>query len=253
MIKQNSFYASILLCFFICLSLGLFPFHKATAQHGDKSKIYTTNGHIIYGRIIQDNTTSIIRIENECGLFSFKHEEIDSIATVRPREIKSNGYFNLSSIGLLMGEGVDGFAPYPTLTTLVGYMWHEQYMSGLGLGYEYYDWAIMPVYGQFIYRTRSRAKVSPLFSARIGYGVPLKSSDSDKSITNIRGGVLLNPEIGIEIAAGEKAKFITTIGYAYQELSHHEPLYHWSSSDPAHKKVYTHINRISLRIGFRFY
>jgi len=253
MIKKKGFYASVLLCFFIFLSLGLFPFHKATAQPGGKSKVFTSSGQVIYGRIIQDNTAGIIRVENECGLFSFKNEEIDSIKTVQSVKIEPHGFFNLSSIGLLMGEGADGFAPYPSLTTLVGYIWHEKYMSGLGLGYEYYDWGIIPVYGQFIYRTRSQAKVSPLFSARIGYGVPLKSSDSEKSISNIRGGVLLNPEAGIEIAAGDNTKFIATIGYAYQELSHNEPLYHWSSSDDARKKVYTHINRISLRIGFRFY
>lgn len=250
---KNILHSSILFCFFICLSPGLLPAQKAAAQPGGMSKVFTKEGNIIYGVVQHEHANGPLTVENPCGIFIFYPHEIDSIVPQQPEIIETNGFFNLTSVGLLFGEGMNGYAPYPTLTSLFGTKWNNRYLAGLGIGFEYYERSVMPVYGQFLLRTSNTGKISPLLSARIGYSFALKRSDSNNSISDIKGGLLLNPEAGIEIRISDKSTFITSIGYAYQELSHNEPVYHWSTENENRKTVYTHINRVSLRIGFRFY
>lgn len=250
---KNFSHGSIQFCFFICLSLGLLPVQKAAAQPGGMSKVYTKNGNVIYGAVQNAQNNGTVLVENACGMFIFRVHEIDSIVTDTPKITDTNGFFNLSSVGLLFGEGINGYAPYPTLTTVFGTKWNNRYMAGAGIGFEYYEWGVLPVFGQFLFRTSPNSKVSPLLSAKIGYSFASKRSDNNNSISDMKGGLLLNPEAGFEIQVSQNAAFITSIGYAYQELSHVEPVYHWSAADENKKTVYTHINRVSLRVSFRFY
>lgn len=247
----------------------------SSAQSDETVAFFLKNGNIIYGKLIETDNTGNIKVANDCGVYNIKATEIDSISkrhqvinikeqsvvtvnqstnTSTDKTVKK-GYYNLTSVGLLLGQAQDGFVPVPSLTTVNGWRFSNSLYTGIGLGFEYYDWSVLPIFIDVRY-IHGSGQVVPFGSFKIGYGFPIeKPSDSQNdyydSKTKYFGGVQLNPEVGIQLKVGTTA-LLVSLGYHFQQLSYNETTYNWWNSNPVEKKVNTDYNRVSLRIGFIF-
>jgi len=240
---------------FLTVFLALLPVTHLWAQHKNRDAVYLRQGSVVTGVLTMYDSIQGISITNKCGIWKFSFAEVDSVklfARVQNATWSKSDYYNLSSVGLLFGEGSDGYKPYVSLTMVNGWQFNQHLYAGAGIGYEFYEWGVMPLFADVKYILNSNP-VTPVFSCRVGYGFPLSKSNNNSDFYEPAGktfgGVLLNPEVGIGIPIGQNALLIS-LGYHYQELSYEEQLYQWSYYQS--KRVYTHFNRISLRLGFVF-
>lgn len=225
----------------------------AMAQHRKEVSVYLKSGDVVFGRLLSHDSLGNCRILNDCGISFLSADEISRIGRRddRDQDEKPGSYYNQSTVALLFGEGSSGIQPKASITMVNGWQWHRRIYAGLGLGYEYYDRGVMPLFAEGKYFF-SGSSFSPFLSFRIGYALPVEKrvqSDYYGLVTGTYGGVLLNPEAGVRLRINSHAGFIAGIGFNYQELSHRESYYTWGSYD---RTVFTHYNRISFRIGFVF-
>lgn len=243
--------------FLVVLSLfaGLLLPTGAVAQNRNKDAVYLRTGDVVIGKIDHYDSTGGVVIRNDCGIWNYSPQEIDKIqkyASVRMASLKPGGYYNISSLAFLMGEGSNGFIPYPSITTVNGYQWNQQIFTGIGVGFEFFEWSNLPLFADFKVMLKPDV-ITPYFSFKTGYSFPLSKNkevnwygDGGKTY----GGVLLSPEAGIRIALSGKSALMLGLGYHYQELSYEEPQYDWVGS--YERKVFVHYNRVALKIGLLF-
>ncbi len=239
-------------------TLGLLPLNRAAAQNLRGDIVHLRNGSAVAGRIIAKDSLGV-RIYNKCGIWQFGMEEIDRVelrhsAGLLIRAANPRGYYNYSSAALLMGIGREGFVPVPSLLMVNGYRFNKHISAGFGIGYEFYEWRMMPVFGELRFFANPN-HVTPFISAKAGYGVPLQGyfdSGYSGTLSRVRGGWLVSPEAGLRIYTGHKNALILAIGYRYQQLFYSEDQPSWSSLESNPKKVWMHYNRISFRVGLMF-
>ena len=140
---------------------------------------------------------------------------------------KTNGYYNLTQIALLMGNYNFGgyytapradFQIAPSLTMTNGYMFNEKVAAGIGVGYEIFDRNLFPVFLD-IRRTVWDNKVSPFFAVKTGYAFSgFKEIYYDWG-TKIKkyGGFMFNPEMGVKAPLSADADLLFTVAYRHQK------------------------------------
>ncbi len=224
------------------------------AQKNREMVVYLKSGEVVYGRILSQDSTGNRQISNDCGIRMLGPEEIDHIARggFRRPDVKRSGYYNHSAVALLLGEGMDGFQPKPSLTMVNGWHWTQRIFTGLGIGYEHFGRGVLPLFAESKIMLGAES-LSPFLSFRIGYSFPVEkqtSTDYYSIVSDTYGGIHLNPEAGIRIATGGMNSLVVSIGYHYQELSYRENNFNgWNNYS---KEVFTNYNRISVKLGFIF-
>lgn len=223
------------------------------AQGKKEVVVYLKTGEVVFGKIQEKDSLGNYSISNDCGIRTYRAAEIDHIGRAglsRP-DFKKNGYYNQTTTALLLGEGKDGFQPIPSLTMVNGWQFKRRIYAGLGLGYEHFDWGVLPLFAEVKY-IFGYDNVAPFLSFRMGYSFPLEKEYGVSYYgyqTKTCGGVLLNPEAGIRIHTGSGNFFIMGFGYNYQKLSYKET----SGGNYIYDRRYiTRFNRISVRLGFIF-
>ncbi len=243
--------------FVLVLMCGLLP-NKAAAQTFAPDTVYLTSGSAVFGKIIAYDSIFGISVINDCGITLVKPDEIARFAYYMPSETSApsaKGYYNISSIGLLGGAGRWGTLKVsPSFVTINGYQFNKRMHVGLGVGFEFYDFGILPVFVAGNYFVNPQA-FGPYLGFKIGYSLPLEKSGIESwnghKIRNY-GGIMLSPEAGINIPINKTNAFVIGMGYHFQELSKDEPRWWSSDSNAKPSRVFTHYNRISFRIGFVF-
>ncbi len=255
------------------------------AQSGETVAVFLKGGDVRFGQIVYRDQSGNIQLANECGIFNISNSEIDSISSYnfsfsddfrrnlesanqpqgkmsRLLEVsrqkaayKDKGWYNITSVALLFGQGQDGFLPVPSLTTVVGWQFNSKIFAGAGVGYEYYEWSVGTIFADFKYML-SQKYVMPFLSFRLGYALPLNSPPDTENyygdIVKYYGGVQLNPEAGIRLHIGEGSSLLLSMGYHFQQLAHDENSYYYWGNSPYTTKVNTDYNRVSFRLGFMF-
>ena len=260
----------------------------SSAQSGETVAIFLKGGDVRFGQIVQSDSLGNLGLLNECGLFHIKADDIDSISlksrAIQPPsnqpgnpeafqpsrpmhqaladnnkstgvETKQTGYYNITSVALLFGQGQDGFIPLPSLTMVNGWQINPNLFTGMGVGYEYYEWGVIPFFAEVKYM-RSSDRVKPFCSLKLGYSIPAEkpseSSDYYNVITDYIGGVLVSPEAGIRIPMGYTNALMLSLGYHYQELSYKQTYQNWYYTTNTESTIHTNYNRISIKVGFMF-
>jgi hypothetical protein len=167
-------------------------------------------------------------------------EKTDSIA-------KDNGFYNVSTLGLLFGQGLNDWFPKPSFTTINGYRLNQKYHIGVGTGIEYFEYITIPLFGEVRYELPTTGGSRPFFSVKTGYSFALQNPN--ESGKTHKGGFLLSPEIGCRYSVNQKATIVISLGYNYQHLSYKEARNPSWSETVQESTILTHYNRISLRIG----
>lgn len=234
----------------ISFASGLLPLNKAAAQNFRGNAVFLKNGSVITGRIIQNDSTDGVKIANSCGVWFFKPGEIDSLGSHRGEKVfvsEKNVYFNHSGLGLLFG--IDQ-SPLPSFQMVNGYKFHPKLFTGLGVGYEYYDWSVLPVFADFRYYFFDQG-FSPGFMVQAGYSFKLENLPGNywESNKTTFGGFLWSAGAGIRAGITKNSALTIMVAYRFQKLSYESSNF-W---DPGSKiKTYMHYNRVAVSVGFLF-
>ncbi len=255
------------------------------AQSGETVAIFLKGGDVRFGKIIARDAAGNLKLANDCGIFNINSESVDSIKNYnsaikdgiggipvqkdygtgkldrlldesrQTEDYREEGFYNITSVALLFGQGQDGFLPIPSLTTTFGWQLNKKLFTGAGVGYEYYEWSVGTIYGEVKYMLAQRY-VMPFASMKLGYALPIGkpsgTGDYYGDITKYYGGIQLNPEAGIRLHIGQGSSLLLSVGYHFQQLAHDENTYYGWGGSPYTTKVKTDYNRISFRLGFMF-
>ena len=196
-------------------------------QNNMEDVVYLKNGSIIRGIIIEQVPNQSIKIQTkDRNVFFLKYDEIEKMTkenlavdnsnnNSKVTDFKKSGYINLTEINYSPGIGDVKFG-YNTLKnddysfgfrTVNGYQLNEHLSLGIGIGIDKYKNAtLLPI--TFDARaTILKGKVSPVFTANIGYAVGLNG---------VKGGLVINPQIGIKTYISKNVAYLFNIGYKLQ-------------------------------------
>ncbi|MEM7039503.1 MAG: hypothetical protein AAF570_21190, partial [Bacteroidota bacterium] len=190
---------------YILLVPALMLFLSVSAQK-TQDKVVLKDGSVIQGTITEYITTSHIRIKTEEG----KVHEYPAVDVKRTRfngvknvAVKSSGYFNNTSFGLLFGGNAYYDSPvYPSIRMVNGYKFKDRFWTGLGTGIEFFQgrtW--IPLYADLRYDFL-KGDVSPYVQAIGGYNF---RPDPNAGVyqpwgynyENDKGGIMTGVSLGI--------------------------------------------------------
>ena len=153
---------------------------------------------------------------------------------IRFENRKKSGYYNITQVGLLMGNRKLSERNYyttrnllvsPSVTMINGCMFNEHWAAGVGVGYEIFDHNHFPVFADIRYTLWDNT-VSPFFAIKMGHAIGnirkkhYENLYLDYEYNNVYfrnyGGLMLNPEIGIKAPISEKADVLFTVAYRFQ-------------------------------------
>lgn len=240
----------------------LMSYSPLQAQKPRTQMVLLKNGEMVKGVIRSSDPVAGVRIENSCGIRVIAPNEIDTIMAGKASSMHftaDKGFYNLSSLTLLFGEGENGFVPLPSLTTTFGYLFNDKFMAGAGLGIEYFNWPVMPLYAETRYIFRTNDILYPWVSLRAGGAIPLVNTYDGNGIYGwvsegkTYGGLMINPETGIWFPLSSKTGVSVSVGYHHQRLSYDSSMIDWRfGTQIGTRRVYTYYNRINLRLGLYF-
>ncbi len=196
-------------------------------QNNMEDVVYLKNGSIIRGIIIEQVPNQSIKLQTkDRNVFVFKYDEIEKITkenlpfnnsntSSNLTDFKKSGFINISEVSFCPGVGNVKFADYSVknedysfgFRTINGYQVNEHLSLGVGLGIDKYkNVSMLPI--TFDARaTFLKGKVSPVFTANIGYAINL---DGEK------GGLVINPQIGVKAYISKNIAYLFNIGYKWQ-------------------------------------
>jgi hypothetical protein len=214
--------------------------------------VYLKNSSVIKGNLIEQSD-SLVKIETCCGsIFAFPANDVLEINQENfnnTKALKSKGYYNLTSLGVLTGTGSnEKEAP---LSLMMEHLYRLNDFTAFGVitGLETLNEAILPIglniKGMMPFSRGGASYIG--FSG--GYSFSLEKPSSGFTITRAKGGIFINPEIGFIASTGGNGSFFMAVGYRYNVLNYEREDYYYS--DPVERKqIY---NRISIKVGICFH
>ena len=157
------------------------------------------------------------------------------------------GFYSTLEVGYLFGPGQIDPA---SISMSLSYQLENNLSLAAATGIEYFQYPVMPVYGQISYIFEGM-KIAPIAYFQAGYSFPLKQPDNYyywDNPTEAKGGLIVNPGIGMLLPLNENTLFNISIGFRYQELNFHRHLY-WLDDDTYITDIY---KRLNLRVGLCF-
>jgi len=259
--KQFQYRSAMLWPLLLCkgiliLILLLIPAGLAAQKHMVDA-VYLNSGEVFRGKIKESLNPDMIRLETLClNTRLFSKNEIDrleqekiNIQTFRyGRESSIRGYFNRTDLGLLIGSGNNSNNVAFSIQMVNGYKLGRKYYPGIGTGIEFYDYAVVPLYGDFTY-SMSENRVSPFLRASFGYSFPIEEPREQWGAkTENEGGILYTVGIGTAIRTGPSSAMTISLVYRFQSL---KSIYTEDWNDDV-VNLEKQINRVALRFGFIF-
>ena len=241
----------------ILFALGFTTFyHSSFAQSKTQDVIYLKEGSIYRGDVTGiglDGSIKLLTAGN--NLIVFSKSSIDSMKQESYKaknysalNIKPKGFFNITSVGLMAGENGAG----ALFETVNGYRFNHLLAIGGGVGIEYSDVVLMPLY----FSVRSdlfSGKVTPFVHADCGYNFMVGQRNNyyyyyyeDSDNTTNHGG--LNAGAGVGVKINTRGDFAFMISWAYK-------FEQWSR-DYDYMDTHNHYDyeyqRMVLKVGLEF-
>jgi hypothetical protein len=226
-------------------------------QKKNNDVIYLKNGVVIHGQIIRSLLTGqVIFKKRDNNILVFEPAQFDSIRKTSKVVKKIHpGYFNLTEAGILTGNSANSNKSPFSLINISGWQFKNQFSAGVGAGIEFLKETYLPVVADFRY-SLNRQGANPFFGIQGGYSFALDkpngiysnllihtspefNSGSNLEM-NAKGGLLLNPCIGICTPLGGNMALTFSAGYRMMRNR-------YSRSDGY--KIDIDYNRLSLKIG----
>lgn len=231
--------------------LLFFVFYYSILQaQQQRDVIYLNNHSVIRGSIIQNDSTIVkIKTAGE-NIFAFIPSEISEIKQEEYSTFKSKGYYNYTSIGILVGDANnDRTAPF---SFLMEHNWqlHNSFSAGLVTGIELLNETTFPL-GINLKGLMQLTNGSRIYmGASGGYSFSLEKPEpwNGYDILEATGGVLINAELGLVLSPKGNTAFFVAVGYRHNTLNYVRE--DWAMQEIDQKISFS---RLSLKIGFMLF
>jgi hypothetical protein len=231
-----------ILFFLFCIVLTLS--YKASAQmHPHFHEIiYLKNGSVVKGIILEHLSDKSIKVKTENqGEVIYKEDEVDHIVK-EFYDIRRKGYFNLTEIAVGIGKTDASIG----ISTVNGFILKPHLSLGIGTAYDYYVTAgsMVPIFADVRIAFHDR-RFTPFIYGNAGYSFGVSSNNGDQ----LKGGLYLNPGIGLKSYISKKSALLISVGARVQGLQYH-------ITDPTlaltNTQVSNYYTMFVLRAGIRF-
>jgi hypothetical protein len=134
-----------------------------------------------------------------------------------------------------------------SLQTFNGYRLTDRLTTGISTGMDWYSAALLaPVAVGMRYDVIGKATARLFLTADAGYGLSVFHKDTDGYRT--RGGMMLNPGVGLRLGKPDAHAFTLTFSYKHQRATVEKPPI-WDQVERTEARAY---NRLSVRLGVWF-
>ncbi|MBC8047933.1 MAG: hypothetical protein H7Y00_14140 [Fimbriimonadaceae bacterium] len=231
-----------------------------SAQNADQQDVlYLHDGSVYRGTIIELYPDSIIKIEitgkniiviEAHNIFKMTREDIPVENTTTHYNSRGEGYYNITNIGFLFGEGTYTDSRLGvSFETINGYQFNEHLQTGIGLALEYAGENMLGIYADGRWNFLE-SRTTPFVYLDGGLNIPISAKgmywqqdvEGKSGITYGSGfGIRINPKRG-------KLAFLMSLGY---KMNSYTVMYNDDFSGSYTENKYN-INRIAFRIGFAY-
>lgn len=245
----------------LVMALAILSVTSSTAQR-NVDVVTLKNGNILKGKIVRQVPGDFLELETrDKNFWKFDMEDIAEIHFEAKRKVKTEndtlpmkneGMFYEVRMGALVGNNDNkNNAPFSMLLS-GSYLLKNGLSFGVGGGYEAYDEAQMPLFGELKYYAKIKGVKSFLF-CQSGYSFSLEDEDDENYYygngdTHAKGGFLINPGVGFVFGNSSKTNFTLNIGYRFQKM---EKKWHNTYTDDTEYLKYE-VNRLSIHLGIIF-
>jgi hypothetical protein len=254
----------------VCL-LSLFLL-MGFALHAQNDIVRLKNGSFIRGTIIEYIAGDHVKIQTVEGkIYEFPASEIEradagsgGVTSVRriPKEyeIKTEGYYNVTSIGLMFGSAMWGPQVNPGVYTVNGWQWNPHLQTGLGIGMEYFDFGgKMPITADVRFNIL-KGKVTPFFGGHAGYTVATSKTGRHwdwwgEPLNNRNfGGITSGLVFGFRSYCGPHLAITMHGGYRFQKFRSIYDEQFWNGAEMITHEVESksYLHRFNLSFGLQF-
>jgi hypothetical protein len=225
------------------------------AQKQEVDAVYLKNGEIFRGTLLDHQAPGLVQIETLCwNRRVFPAGEVEHIGreTVNLRsgrmKLPSSGYFNRTDLGILIGSGNNEKNAIFSTQMVNGYRINSRFYPGIGLGLEFYEQAVLPLFADLTC-VLGRNALAPFVRGSAGYAFPLEDPPETWGVrTNNKGGGLYGAGIGTFIRLNGHNALAISLEYRFQSLKS-TTTQDWNDEVLNLEKQY---NRMALRVGFLF-
>ncbi len=171
------------------------------------------------------------------------------------------GYYNSTNFGLLVGSSNnENKAPF-SFMMINGYGITDQFAVGLGIGSEFMNESYLPLVIDARFYLRKQ-KFSPFIFMQGGYSVALDKETNDYHFfysylssssywpgnytLKPKGGLIINPGLGIKAMLNNNFGLAFSIGYRYQRLNYD------NMNADYDKALEINMNRLEIKAGIFF-
>lgn len=220
------------------------------------------NGNVLKGKIVRQVPGDFLELETrDKNFWKFDMEDIAEIRIEAKRNtkmkkdtlsMKSEGMFYEIRMGVLVGNNENkNNAPFSMLMS-GSYLLKNGLSLGIGVGYEAFHEAQMPLFGELKYYAKIKGIKSFLF-CQSGYSFSLEDNGDQNyyygnNDIDSKGGWLVNPGVGFVFGDSSKTNFTLNIGYRFQKM---EQKWHNTYTDDT-EYLRHEMNRLSIHLGLIF-
>jgi len=214
--------------------------------------VYLKNGSIIYGKVLENIPGERVKIEivgrNQ---LVFPYTEVDRVELALPQKDTPAAFTSSLVLGTT-ANFYGGTTRSGGFSLITSYRFPSRVSTGLGTGIDFFDYQLLPVYGDVSVSMLS-GSFSPMIYGRFGYSFPLSEPAIEYgNETKYKGGILAGTGVGLRKDFRNHCSFIFTVGYRYQRLKAvSEYLYYFNDSSQRIERI-DKLNRLQVSIGFIF-
>lgn len=120
----------------------------------------------------------------------------------------------IGSAGLVVGQS--GNRPVFQLSSGINY---QQFFTGMGLGYDSYEFNSIPVFADWRFKFGKR-QIGFIYGLA-GYNFPVKNKEvfeSSKTSESVRGGVYFDAGLGCRIPVGKVNRLLLSTGFSQKDI-----------------------------------
>lgn len=239
----------------------------------EKGYIHLKDGRIIHGQYLYSAQLDKIRIIQDNTSFVMDASAVLKITKKKPRpdkEEKKNdyvpkvkNYFILSELGMLLGNPDNTIKNPVVFHASINRKLTGKTAAGVGVGVEFYKETYLPVTINGFYRF-SKDPFTPFAMVQTGYLIPIEGSRTKvqsvmpENVNYIwpgpivsydtelkaKGGILLNPSLGVMWFNRSNVGFSFSAGYRFHRLRY--------NNKEKEYNLNVDYNRLSLKMGILF-